>query len=184
MTQAVIVSTARTPLAKSCKGAFNMTHGATLGGFAIKAAVERAGIDPAAIDDVLMGCANPEGATGMNIARQAALRAGLPLTVGGVTVNRFCSSGLQTIAMASQRIIAGESDVLVAGGVESISCVQQEMNKHMLVDSWLKEHKPAIYMSMIETAENVAKRYGIPKRAHGRVRRGQPAEGLRRAGGG
>jgi acetyl-CoA C-acetyltransferase len=163
MTQAVIVSTARTPLAKSFKGAFNMTHGATLGGFAIKAAVERAGIDPAAIDDVLMGCANPEGATGMNIARQAALRAGLPLTVGGVTVNRFCSSGLQTIAMAAQRIVAGESDVLVAGGVESISCVQQEMNKHMLVDSWLKEHKPAIYMSMLETAENVAKRYGIPK---------------------
>ena len=163
MTQALIVSTARTPLAKSFKGAFNMTHGATLGGFAIKAAVERAGVDPTAIDDVLMGCANPEGATGMNIARQAALRAGLPLTVGGVTVNRFCSSGLQTIAMASQRIIAGESDVLVAGGVESISCVQQEMNKHMLVDSWLKEHKPAIYMSMLETAENVAKRYGIPK---------------------
>jgi acetyl-CoA C-acetyltransferase len=163
MTQAVIVSTARTPLAKSFKGAFNMTHGATLGGFAIKAAVERAGVDPAAIDDVLMGCANPEGATGMNIARQAALRAGMPITVGGVTVNRFCSSGLQTIAMASQRIIAGESDVLVAGGVESISCVQQEMNKHMLVDSWLKEHKPAVYMSMLETAENVAKRYGIPK---------------------
>jgi len=163
MTQALIVSTARTPLAKSFKGAFNMTHGATLGGFAIKAAVERAGVDPGAIDDVLMGCANPEGATGMNIARQAALRAGMPITVGGVTVNRFCSSGLQTIAMASQRIIAGESDLLVAGGVESISCVQQEMNKHMLVDSWLKEHKPAIYMSMIETAENVAKRYGIPK---------------------
>ncbi len=163
MTQALIVSTARTPLAKSFKGAFNMTHGATLGGFAIQAAVQRAGVDPAAIDDVLMGCANPEGATGMNIARQAALRAGLPLTVGGVTVNRFCSSGLQTIAMASQRIIAGESDVLVAGGVESISCVQQEMNRHMLVDSWLKEHKPAIYMSMLETAENVAKRYGIPK---------------------
>ena len=163
MTQALIVSTARTPLAKSWKGAFNMTHGATLGGFAIKAAVERAGVDPGAIDDVLMGCANPEGATGMNIARQAALRAGLPITVGGVTVNRFCSSGLQTIAMAAQRIIAGESDLLVAGGVESISCVQQEMNKHMLVDSWLKEHKPAIYMSMLETAENVAKRYGIPK---------------------
>jgi acetyl-CoA C-acetyltransferase len=163
MTQALIVSTARTPLAKSFKGAFNMTHGATLGGFAIQAAVQRAGVDPAVIDDVLMGCANPEGATGMNIARQAALRAGLPLTVGGVTVNRFCSSGLQTIALASQRIIAGESDVLVAGGVESISCVQQEMNRHMLVDSWLKEHKPAIYMSMLETAENVAKRYGIPK---------------------
>ena len=163
MTRALIVSTARTPLAKSWKGAFNMTHGATLGGFAIKAAVERAGVDPAAIDDVLMGCANPEGATGMNIARQAALRAGLPISVSGATVNRFCSSGLQTIAMASQRIIAGESDLLVAGGLESISCVQQEMNKHMLADSWLKEHKPAIYMSMLETAENVAKRYGIPK---------------------
>ena len=163
MTDAVIVSTARTPLAKSWKGAFNMTHGATLGGMAIKAAVERAGVDPGAIDDVLMGCANPEGATGMNIARQAALRAGLPISVSGATVNRFCSSGLQTIAMAAQRIIAGESDLLVAGGVESISCVQQEMNKHMLADSWLKEHKPAIYMSMLETAENVAKRYGIPK---------------------
>ena len=163
MTQALIVSTARTPLAKSWKGAFNMTHGATLGGMAIKAAVERAGVDPGAIDDVLMGCANPEGATGMNIARQAALRAGLPISVSGATVNRFCSSGLQTIAMAAQRIIAGESDLLVAGGVESISCVQQEMNKHMLADSWLVEHKPAIYMSMLETAENVAKRYGIPK---------------------
>ena len=163
MTQALIVSTARTPLAKSWKGAFNMTHGATLGGFAIKAAVERAGVDPEAIDDVLMGCANPEGATGMNIARQAALRAGLPISVSGATVNRFCSSGLQTIAMASQRIIAGESDLLVAGGLESISCVQQEMNKHMLADSWLVEHKPAIYMSMLETAENVAKRYGISK---------------------
>jgi len=163
MTQALIVSTARTPLAKSFKGAFNMTHGATLGGFAIRAAVERAGVDPGAIDDVLMGCANPEGATGMNIARQAALRAGMPITVSGVTVNRFCSSGLQTIAMAAQRVIAGESDLLVAGGVESISCVQQEMNRHMIADSWLKEHKPAIYMSMLETAENVAKRYNIAK---------------------
>jgi len=163
MTQALIVSTARTPLAKSWKGAFNMTHGATLGGLAIKAAVERAGVDAAAVDDVLMGCANPEGATGMNIARQAALRAGLPITTGGVTVNRFCSSGLQTIAMAAQRIIAGEADVLIGGGVESISCVQQEMNRHMIADSWLKENKPAIYMSMLETAENVAKRYKIDK---------------------
>jgi len=163
MSQAVIVSTARTPLAKSWKGAFNMTHGATLGGAAVAAAVERAGIDPATVEDVLMGCANPEGATGANIARQIAIAAGLPVTVSGATVNRFCSSGLQTIAMASQRVIAGEGDVYVAGGVESISCVQQEMNKHMLADSWLKEHKPAIYMSMLETAENVAKRYGIPK---------------------
>jgi acetyl-CoA C-acetyltransferase len=163
MTSAVIVSTARTPLAKSWKGAFNMTHGATLGGFAVQAAVERAGIDPGAVDDVLMGCANPEGATGWNIARQVALRAGLPITVSGATVNRFCSSGLQTIALAAQRIIAGEGDVYVAGGVESISCVQQEMNMHMFQDSWLKEHKPEIYWPMLQTAEQVAKRYNVAK---------------------
>ena len=161
MTQAVIVSTARTPLAKSWKGAFNMTHGATLGGHAVQAAVARAGIDPAEVEDVLMGCANPEGATGANIARQIALRAGLPITTGGVTVNRFCSSGLQTIAMAAQRVIAGEGDVYVAGGVESISCVQNEMNKHMMADPWLVEHKPEIYWSMLQTAEQVAKRYSI-----------------------
>ncbi|MBK9684062.1 MAG: acetyl-CoA C-acyltransferase [Betaproteobacteria bacterium] len=163
MTRAVIVSTARTPLAKSWKGAFNMTHGATLGSFAVKAAVERAGIDPGAVEDVLMGCANPEGATGMNIARQIALRAGLPITVSGATINRFCSSGLQTIALAAQRIIAGEADVFVAGGVESISCVQQEMNQHMLLDPALQGIKPEIYWSMLQTAENVAKRYGIAK---------------------
>ncbi|MEW6098493.1 MAG: acetyl-CoA C-acyltransferase [Pseudomonadota bacterium] len=163
MTDAVIVSTARTPLAKSWKGAFNMTHGATLAGHVIRAAVERAGIEPAEVDDVLMGCANPEGATGWNIARQAALRAGLPVTVAGVTVNRFCSSGLQTIAMAAQRIIAGEGDVYVAGGVESISCVQQEMNMHMFQESWLKENKPEIYWPMLQTAETVAKRYNIPR---------------------
>jgi acetyl-CoA C-acetyltransferase len=163
MTSAVIVSTARTPLAKSWKGAFNMTHGATLGSIAVKAAVERAGIDPGAVEDVLMGCANPEGATGMNIARQIALRAGLPITVSGATINRFCSSGLQTIALAAQRIIAGEADVFVAGGVESISCVQQEMNQHMLLDPALQGIKPEIYWSMLQTAENVAKRYGIAK---------------------
>ena len=163
MTSAVIVSTARTPLAKSWKGAFNMTHGATLGSFAVTAAVERAGIDPGAVEDVLMGCANPEGATGMNIARQIALRAGLPITVSGATINRFCSSGLQTIALAAQRIIAGEADVFVAGGVESISCVQQEMNQHMLLDPALQGIKPEIYWSMLQTAENVAKRYGIAK---------------------
>jgi acetyl-CoA C-acetyltransferase len=163
MTDAVIVSTARTPLAKSWKGAFNMTHGATLGGHAIKAAVDRAKIDGAEVDDVLMGCANPEGATGWNIARQAALRAGLPDSVAAATVNRFCSSGLQTIAMAAQRIIAGEGDIFVAGGVESISCVQQEMNMHMFQDSWLKEHKPTIYWNMMQTAENVAKRYNMSK---------------------
>jgi acetyl-CoA C-acetyltransferase len=161
MTQAVIVSTARTPLAKSWKGAFNMTHGATLGGHAVKAAVERAGIEAAAVDDVIMGCATPEGATGNNIARQIALRAGLPVTTSGMTINRFCSSGLQTIATAAQRIIAGEGDVYVAGGVESISCVQNEANRHMIADSWLREHKPEVYWSMLQTAEQVAKRYDI-----------------------
>jgi acetyl-CoA C-acetyltransferase len=163
MTTAVIVSTARTPLAKSWKGAFNMTHGATLGGHAVAAAVQRAGIDPGAIEDVLMGCANPEGATGWNIARQVALRAGLPMSVAGLTVNRFCSSGLQTIALAAQRIISGEGEVYVAGGVESISCVQQEMNHHMFIDSWLQQHKPEIYWPMLQTAETVAKRYGMAR---------------------
>jgi acetyl-CoA C-acetyltransferase len=165
MTNAVIVSTARTPLAKSWKGAFNMTHGATLGGHAVQHAVQRAGIDGAEVDDVIMGCANPEGATGANIARQIALRAGLPITTSGLTVNRFCSSGLQTIAMAAQRIIAGEGDVYVAGGVESISCVQQEMNTHMLADPWLVANKPEIYWNMLQTAEQVAKRYNISRDA-------------------
>ncbi|HRD95477.1 MAG TPA: acetyl-CoA C-acyltransferase [Rubrivivax sp.] len=161
MTRAVIVSTARTPLCKSWKGAFNMTHGATLGGHAVQAAVQRAGIEAAEVEDVIMGCANPEGATGANIARQIALRAGLPVTTSGMTVNRFCSSGLQTIALAAQRIVAGEGEIFVAGGVESISCVQQEMNQHMLADPWLVQHKPTIYWNMLQTAEQVAKRYGI-----------------------
>jgi acetyl-CoA C-acetyltransferase len=163
MTSAVIVSTARTPLAKSWKGSFNMTHGATLGGHAVEHAIKRAGIEAGEVDDVIMGCANPEGATGANIARQIALRAGCPISVSGVTVNRFCSSGLQTIALAAQRIIAGEADVYVAGGVESISCVQQEMNTHMLADSWLAKNKPEIYWNMLQTAEQVAKRYGITR---------------------
>ncbi|MFN9728027.1 acetyl-CoA C-acyltransferase [Acidovorax sp.] len=165
MTSAVIVSTARTPLAKSWKGSFNMTHGATLGGHVVQHAVQRAGIDPADVDDVIMGCANPEGATGMNIARQIALKAGLPITASGMTVNRFCSSGLQTIALAAQRVIAGEADVFVAGGVESISCVQQEMNLHMIQDLALAKHKPEIYWSMLQTAEQVAKRYQISREA-------------------
>ena len=163
MTSAVIVSTARTPLAKSWKGSFNMTHGATLGGHAVEHAIQRAGIDAAEVDDVIIGCATPEGATGSNIARQIALRAGLPVTVSGMTVNRFCSSGLQTIALAAQRIIAGEADIYVAGGVESISCVQQEANTHMLADSWLMKNKPEIYWNMLQTAEQVAKRYGISR---------------------
>ena len=163
MTSAVIVSTARTPLAKSWKGSFNMTHGATLGGHAVEHAMARAGIEPGEVDDVIMGCATPEGATGANIARQVALRAGCPVTVSGMTVNRFCSSGLQTIALAAQRVIAGEADIYVAGGVESISCVQQEMNTHMLADSWLAKNKPEIYWNMLQTAEQVAQRYGISR---------------------
>jgi len=165
MSKAVIVSTARTPLTKSWKGAFNMTHGATLGGHVVRAALERAGVEGAAVEDVIMGCANPEGATGANIARQIALMAELPVSVSGMTVNRFCSSGLQTIALASQRIIAGEGDVYVAGGVESISCVQQEMNMHMLRDLDLDKKKPEIYWSMLQTAEQVAKRYNISRDA-------------------
>jgi acetyl-CoA C-acetyltransferase len=160
---AVIVSTARTPLAKSWRGAFNLTHGATLGGHVIKAAIDRAGIDPGEVEDVLLGCAFPEGATGNNIARQSALRAGCPVTVSGVTINRFCSSGLQTIAMAAQRIVAGEGDVYVAGGVEAISVVQNEANRHFGQESWLLEHKPEIYWNMLQTAEEVAKRYGISR---------------------
>ena len=163
MTEAVIVSTARTPLCKSWRGAFNMTHGATLGAHVVKEAVSRAGVDPAEVEDVIMGCANPEGATGANIARQIALRAGLPVTTAGLTVNRFCSSGLQSIAMASQRILAGEGGIYAAGGLESISCVQNEMNKHMLHEDWLTQNKPEIYWSMLQTAENVAKRYKIPR---------------------
>jgi acetyl-CoA C-acetyltransferase len=163
MREAVIVSTARTPFAKSWRGSFNMTHGAALGAAAVKAAVERAGIEGGLVDDILMGCATPEGATGSNIARQIALRAGFPVTVSGATVNRFCSSGLQTIAMAAQRVIANEGDVYVAGGVESISCVQNESNKHMLADPWLVANKPEVYWPMLQTAEQVAKRYNISR---------------------
>src|SRR5205814_2683535 len=141
MVDAVIVSTARTGLAKSWRGAFNMTHGATLGGHAVKHAIERAQLDPAEVDDVLMGCALPEGATGWNIARQIAIRAGCPVSVPGMTVNRFCSSGLQTIVLAAQRIIAGEGAIYMAGGVESISCVQNEQNTHMMQDPWLMQQK-------------------------------------------
>ena len=165
MTSAVIVSTARTPLTKSWKGAFNMTHGATLGGHVIEHAIKRAGIEAGEVDDVILGCGTPEGATGVNIARQAALRAGCPVTVSGMTINRFCSSGLQTIATAAQRIIANEGDIYVAGGVESISCTAQEMNQHMLQDPWLVKNKPEVYWAMLQTAENVAKRYNISREA-------------------
>lgn len=161
--EAVIVSTARTPLAKSWRGAFNMSHGAHLGGHVVKAAIERAKIDAGEVEDVVMGCALPEGATGSNIARIIAYSAGCPVTVSGLTVSRFCSSGLQAIATAAQRIIAGEGDVYVAGGVESISCVQNELNRHMARDSWIMEHKPELYWPMLQTAETVAKRYNIQR---------------------
>ncbi len=169
MADAVIVSTARTALAKSWKGAFNLTHGATLGGHVVQHAIARAGISPDSVEDVLMGCANPEGATGFNIARQIALRAGCPVSTAGMTVNRFCSSGLQTIALAAQRIMTGEGEVYVAGGVESISCVQNDrMNLFMAKEAWLEEHKPAIYWTMLQTAENVASRYQISREAQDR----------------
>ncbi|MCX7560442.1 acetyl-CoA C-acyltransferase [Sulfitobacter sp. F26204] len=161
MKQAVIVSTARTGLAKSFRGSFNMTHGAAMGGHAVKHAVERAGLAPDQIEDVVMGCATPEGATGGNIARQIALRAGLPITASGVTVNRFCSSGLQSVAMAANAITQEGAGPMVAGGVESISMV----GPHSIAvkDPWLEEHKPAIYMTMIETADIVAERYGLSR---------------------
>ena len=165
MTSAVIVSTARTPLTKAWKGAFNMTHGATMGGHVVEHAIQRAGIDAGEVDDVIMGCGTPEGATGANIARQIALRAGCPVTVSGMTINRFCSSGLQAIATAANCIIAKEGDLYVAGGVEVISCTAQEMNTHMLQDPWLMKNKPEIYWSMLQTAEQVAKRYGISRQA-------------------
>src|SRR3972149_6608211 len=168
MSDAVIVSTARTALTKAWRGAFNMTHGAKLGAHAVKHAIERAGIAPAEVEDMIMGCALPEGATGSKIARQIAVRAGCPAQTPGLTVNRFCSSGLQAIALAAQRVVADEGDIYVAGGVESISCVQNEMNKHMLTDEWLVRHKPEIYWPMLQTAEYVARKYDIGREAQDR----------------
>ena len=164
MADAVIVSTARTPIGRAYRGAFNNTHGATLAGHVIATAVQRAGIEPGEVEDVILGCALPEGATGQNIARQAALRAGLPVTTGGVTVNRFCSSGMQAIAMAAQRVIVDRVPIMAAGGVESISLVQNEhFNNFRIHEPWLDEHKPEVYMPMIETAEVVANRYYITR---------------------
>ncbi|MGH8784473.1 MAG: acetyl-CoA C-acyltransferase [Cupriavidus necator] len=164
MNDAVIVSTARTPIGKATRGAFNDTNGADLGGHVVRHAVERAGIDPAEVEDVMMGTARPEGTTGLNIARQIALRAGLPVTASGVTVNRFCSSGLQTIAMAAQSVIVGGSPVVVAGGLDSVSLTFNEhTNKHRAHNEWLLANKPDIYATMIQTAETVAKRYGISR---------------------
>jgi acetyl-CoA C-acetyltransferase len=166
MAEAVIVSTARTGIGKAYRGALNNSHGATVAGFVIKEAVRRAGVEPAEVEDVILGCAMPEGATGQNIARQAALRAGLPVTTSGTTVNRFCSSGMQAIAMAAQRVIVDRVPIMVAGGVESISLVQNEhFNNFRIHEPWIDEHKPEVYMPMIDTAEVVAKRYYITREA-------------------
>jgi acetyl-CoA C-acetyltransferase len=165
MPDAVIVSTARTPIGKAFRGAFNITHGAVLGGHVVKHAVERAGIEPGEVEDVMMGCGMPERATGHNIARLSAIRAGLPATVPGVTVNRFCSSGLQTIALAAQRIIAGEAGVIVAGGLESISLLQEGGRPPPVKEEWLEQHKPQLWMPMIETADIVAERYRVSRQA-------------------
>jgi len=168
MTEAVIVSTARTPLCKSWRGALNMTHGAKMGGHVVHAALERAKLEPQEVEDVIMGCATPEGATGGNIARQIAIRAGLPVTVSGMTVNRFCSSGLQSVALAAQRVLTGEGAIFIAGGVETISLVQNEANKHHYHDEWLNRHKPEVYWPMLQTAEYVSKKYGIDREAQDR----------------
>lgn len=166
MREAVIVSTARTPIGKAYRGAFNNTHGAVLGGHAVKHAVERSGVEASEVEDIIMGCGTPEGATGVNIARQCGIRAGLPVSTAGVTVNRFCSSGMQTIAMAAQRIIVDNVPVAVAGGLESISLVQNDhSNKHHIHEDWILKNKPDLYMTMLETAEVVAERYNI-KREH------------------
>ena len=163
MREAVLVSTARTPIGKAFRGAFNDTHGATLASHVIRHAVERSGLDPTEIEDVVLGCADPEGATGGNIARVAAYRAGLPVTTGGTTINRFCSSGLQAISLAAQRVVVDGVPAVVAGGVESISLVQNFMNKHRYLDDWTMENKPELYMAMIDTAEVVSERYGVSR---------------------
>jgi acetyl-CoA C-acetyltransferase len=163
MREAVIVSTARTPIGRAVRGAFNNTHGATLTGHVIQKAVERAKVEPGEVEDVIIGCANPEGATGHNIARDALIRAGLPVTVPGETINRFCSSGLMAISIAAQRIMVDGIDVAVGGGLESVSLVSGNMNKHRFADEWLVEHKPDVYMTMIETADVVAQRYQVTR---------------------
>lgn len=165
MPDAVIVSTARTPIGKAFRGAFNATHGAVLGGHVLRHAVARAGVDPGEVEDVVMGCGLPEAATGKNIARLSAMRAELPVTVGGTTVNRFCSSGLQAIAFAAQRVVVDKVPVMAAGGVESISLTQANLNQTYLEEAWLMEHMPALWMPMIETADIVARRYGVSREA-------------------
>jgi len=168
MREAVIVSTARTPITKAHRGEFNLTPGATLAAFAVRAAVERAGIDPALIEDAILGCGYPEGTTGRNIGRQAVIRAGLPVSVGGATVNRFCASGLQAIASAAARIVMDGAPAMIAGGVESVSHIRTRDDPNAGTDPWILENKPALYLPMIETADIVAARYGISREAQDR----------------
>jgi acetyl-CoA C-acetyltransferase len=163
--EAVIVSGARTPIGKAFRGAFNMTHGATMAGHAIKHAVERSGVDPHDIEDTVLGVGNPEGATGHNLARNASIRAGLPITVAGTTMTRYCASGLQAISTAAHRIIADDVPVMVAGGAESISLVQNNTNIKFFTEEWLMRHQADLFMPMIETADLVAKRYKISREA-------------------
>jgi acetyl-CoA C-acetyltransferase/acetyl-CoA acyltransferase len=168
MREAVIVSTARTPLTKAHRGEFNVTPGPTLASFAVRAAVERSGIDPELIEDAILGCGYPEGITGRNVARQAVIRAGLPLSIAGATVNRFCASGLQAIATAAGRIVADGAPAMIAGGVESISGIRTREDGVSGLDPWIVEHKPSLYMTMIDTGDIVAQRYGISREAQDR----------------
>jgi acetyl-CoA C-acetyltransferase len=163
MREAVIVSTARTPIGRAFRGSFNDTHGATMAGHAIEHAVRRAGLEAGEVEDVILGCGLPEGATGRNIARLAAVRAGLSVTTAATTVNRFCSSGLQAIAIAANRVVLDDVPVAVAGGVESISLVQNHLNQHRASEDWLTENKPELFMTMLDTAEVVAARYGVSR---------------------
>jgi len=163
--EAVIVSVARTPIGRAFRGAYNQTHGATLAGHAIAHAVERAGVELAEVDDVILGVGLPEGATGNNLGRVAALRAGLPVSVPGMTINRYCASGLQSIATAAGRILADGAKIVVAGGCESISMVQSAMNVHHFTEEWTLRHQPDLYMPMLQTADAVAKRYNISRAA-------------------
>ena len=165
MSDAVVVSTARTGLAKSWRGALNASHPVTYAGHVLRHAIERARIEPGEVEDVLVGATFLEGAAGANVARQVGLRAGCPVTTAGMSVNRFCSSGLQTIALAAQRVLSGEGEIYAAGGLESISCIQNQANVRMLKEQWVVEHKPEVYWNMLQTAETVAKRYGISRRA-------------------
>jgi acetyl-CoA C-acetyltransferase len=165
MSDAVIVSTARTPIGKAFRGAFNKTHGAVLTAHAISHAVSRAGVEPEEVEDVVIGCGLPEGATGHNVARLSAIRAGLPVTTSGTTINRFCSSGMQAISVAAQRVLTDKVPVMVAGGVESISLVQNNLNQEHFTEEWLMQNKPELWMSMIDTAEVVAARYGVEREA-------------------